>query len=136
VTIVPYLNFKGNCKEAFEFYKQALRGEIVAMLPHRGTPAEGHMAEECRDQIMHARLVAGSAVLMGSDVPSEHFEQAQGTSVSLHVGEPAEAERIFKALAEGGSVTMPIQETFWAQRFGVFTDRFGIPWMINCEKAA
>ena len=85
---------------------------------------------------MHARLVVGDRVLMGSDVPPDHHDKPQGFSVSLGIDTPAEAERIFRALAEGGTVQMPLQETFWALRFGTLVDRFGIPWMVNCERPA
>lgn len=133
---VPYLMFNGRCREAFEFYAQCFGGEIVAMFTHAETPAAEHCAVQMQDQIMHARLEMGDGTLMGSDCPPEMFQQPQGISVSLHPTDPAEAERIFAALEEGGSVLMPIAETFWAVRFGMVTDRFGIPWMINCEKAA
>jgi PhnB protein len=83
---------------------------------------------------MHARLVVGDTVLMGSDAPGERYEKMQGFSVALGVDEPEWAERVFNALAAGGTVTMPIQETFWAHRFGMLVDRFGTPWMVNCEK--
>ena len=128
-----YLFFNGQCEAAFKFYEKCLGGKIDAMLPHAGTPAEGQVPANWRDKIMHARLVVADAVLMGSDAPPEHFQQPQGFSVALGVNEPAEAERIFNALAEKGTVRMPIQQTFWALRFGMLVDRFGIPWMINCE---
>jgi PhnB protein len=133
---VPYLNFKGQCADAFRFYEQCLGGKIVAMFTHAETPAAGHVPEEARDWIMHARLVVGNAVLMGSDSPCQQFEAPKGQYVSIQIDDPAEAERIFHALAEGGSVQMPIGETFWASRFGMVTDRFGTPWMINCENHA
>jgi PhnB protein len=134
--IVPYLNFNGQCKAAFEFYEQCLGGKIVAMFTYGDTPAAEHVSAGSRDRIMHARLVAGDAVLMGSDSPPEMFEAMKGLYVSLLVDTTQEAERIFHALAEGGAVVMPIEETFWAERFGMVVDRFGTPWMINCEKAA
>ncbi|HSZ20661.1 MAG TPA: VOC family protein [Candidatus Acidoferrum sp.] len=131
-----YLLFHGNCEEAFKFYEKSLGGRIEAMIPHAGTPAEQHVPAEWRDKIMHARLVVGDAVLLGSDAPLERFEEPKGFSVSLQNSDPAEAERIFKALEEGGKVRMPLQPTFWATRFGMLVDRFGIPWMINCTQAA
>jgi PhnB protein len=73
-------------------------------------------------------------VLMGSDAPPDRYQKTQGTTVALGVDSAEEAERIFHALAENGTVTMPISETFWAVRFGMLNDQFGIPWMINCEK--
>ena len=131
----PYLTFKGQCEAAFKFYEQVLGGKIVAMIPHEGTPAADHVPAEWRSKIMHARLVLDDKVLMGSDAPPGMSEDMKGSSVPLGVDKPAEAERIFHAVAEDGTVRMPIQETFWATRFGMLTDRFGTPWMINCEKA-
>jgi PhnB protein len=132
----PYLIFNGRCEEAFKFYAQCLGGKIETMLPHAGTPAEKHSPPEWRDKILHATLSVNGEVLMGSDAPPQHYEQPKGFSVSLHLKDLAAAERIFNALVEQGTVKMPLQETFWAQRFGMLVDRFGIPWMINCEKAA
>jgi PhnB protein len=134
--LIPYLNFNGQCEAAFKFYEQCLGGKIVAMFTYGGTPAAEHVSAESRDRVMHARLVVGDAVLMGSDSPPEMFEEQKGMSVSIHIDDPARAERIFNALADGGSVRMPFGETFWAHRFGMLVDRFGTPWMINCEKAA
>jgi len=131
-----YLLFKGNCEEAFKFYEQALRGKIEAMIPHAGTPAEKHVSPDLAHKIMHARLVVGDAVLMGSDVPDDEFDKPKGFSVSIQSDDPAEAERLFQALEKGGKVTMLIQPTFWAVRFGMLVDRFGIPWMINCQQPA
>jgi PhnB protein len=132
----PYLFFNGRCREAFEFYEQRLGGKIEAMLTHAGTPAEEHVPSEWRDKIIHARMTVGDSVLMASDAPPDHYEEPKGFSVNIQVNDPAEAERIFNALAENGKVQMPIAETFWALRFGMLVDRFGIAWMINCERAA
>jgi PhnB protein len=130
-----YLFFDGQCEAAFSFYEKLLGGKITAMMPHAGTPAENSVPKEWREKIIHARLVIGDQVLMGSDAPPAHEQQPQGFSVSIGVSDPAEAERIFRALEENGKVTMPLGETFWATRFGMLVDRFGIPWMVNCEKA-
>ena len=130
----PYLIFDGQCEAAFRFYEQALGGKIVAMMTFADTPAAEHTSPEMRGKIIHARLAVGDTVLMGSDDTAGHYEPMKGFSVTLGVDEPAEAERVFSALASGGAVTMPIQETFWARRFGMLVDRFGTPWMINCEK--
>jgi PhnB protein len=132
----PYLTFNGRCEAAFKFYQQVLGGKIEAMMPHEGTPAAGHVPPEWRSKIMHARLVVGDTVLMGSDAPPAHQQDMQGFSVNIGIDKPADAERVFHALAEKGTVRMPIQETFWAARFGMLVDQFGTPWMINCEKAA
>ena len=131
-----YLYFNGQCEEAFQFYEQLLGGKIEAMFPHAGTPAEQYVPPEWRDKIMHARLSVGGSVLMGSDAPPGHYHEAsKGFSVNIGLQDPEEAERIFHALAENGKVNMPIEKTFWAERFGMLVDRFGIPWMINCEGA-
>lgn len=132
--LAPYLYFNGDCKEAFERYASVLGGKIVRMMPHAGSPAESRTPPEWLDKIMHARMVVGDQVLMASDAPPGHQHSAGRFSVSVNVKEPAEADRIFHALAEGDKVFMPIAETFWALRFGMVTDRFGIPWMVNCEK--
>ena len=132
----PYLVFNGNCEAAFRFYEKVLGGKIEAMLPHEGTPAAEHVPPEWRNKIMHARLRVGDKVLMGSDAPPDHYEAMKGFSVTLGIDRPAEAERIFHALAEKGTVRLPIQKTFWAARFGMLVDQFGTPWMINCEQPA
>ncbi|HWX01487.1 VOC family protein [Collimonas sp.] len=130
----PYLNFNGTCDAAFKFYEKVLGGKITLKLRFGETP----MAEQCppgsQDQIAHVRLESGSMVLLGSDCPPEFFEKAQGTVLSLNVDNIAEAERVFNALKENGSVKMPLEKTFWAVRFAMLTDQFGTPWMVNCEK--
>ena len=132
----PYLVFNGNCEAAFKFYEKVLGGKIEAMLPHEGTPAAEQVPPEWRNKIMHARLSVGDKVLMGSDAPPDHYEAMKGFSVTLGIDRPADAERIFHALAEKGTVRLPIQKTFWAARFGMLVDQFGTPWMINFEQPA
>jgi len=132
--LTPYLNFNGDCKAAFEFYEKALGGKITFMMTHEDVPASENIGPEWKDRIMHARLEIGDQHLMGSDSPPEYFEKQQGIYVSIHVDTVDEAETVFAALSEGGEVRMPIGETFWALRFGMVIDRFGTPWMINCEK--
>jgi PhnB protein len=132
----PYLTFNGQCEAAFKFYERCLGGKIVAMMTHVGTPAEQQVPAEWRNKIMHARLTVNDEVLMGSDAPPDHYQPPKGISVALQIKSAADAERTFNALAENGTIQMPIQETFWATRFGMLVDQFGIPWMINCEKAA
>jgi PhnB protein len=132
---INYLGFNGNCEEAFNFYKDVFRGEITAMFSHEGTPAEAHVSPEWKKKIMHACLVAKGAVLMGGDSPQGTHTQPAGFCVNISVdkGDYAEAERIFSELGEGGKVQMPIGETFWAKRFGMLIDKYGVPWMVNCE---
>jgi len=131
----PYLTFNGQCQAAFKFYERCLGGKILAMIPFGDTPSAEHLPAEHRGKIMHARLVAGDQVLMGSDGrPGEPYEGVKNCSVAVQVKTPQEAERLFNALSEKASILMPLQETFWAVRFGMLTDQFGVPWMINCEK--
>jgi PhnB protein len=131
----PYLAFDGQCEKAFKFYERCLGGKIVAMIPYGDTPSKEHVPAGHERKIMHARINLGSQVLMGGDAHSMHpYEGVKGCSVAVQVNTPEEAERLFAALSEGGTVQMPIGETFWAQRFGMLTDKFGVPWMVNCEK--
>ena len=132
----PHLHFNGECEAAFKFYEQCLGGKITFMMPHEGTPVGDQVPGAWRKKILHASLKVGDDVLMGADSPPDHYQKPQGFSVTLGMQDPAEAERVFHALAENGTVQMPLQETFWAARFGMLIDRFGIPWMINCEQAA
>ena len=134
--INPYLTFDGNCREAFEFYAEVLGGKIVAMMTPKDAPPDACMPPDSGDMVMHARMTVGANILMGSDAPKTRYEKMQGMEVSLNISDQAEAERVYAALAEGGTKVMPLQETFWAKRFGMLVDRFGTPWMINCEKAA
>ena len=132
-----YLFFKGNCEEAFKFYAKATGGTIETMMSHRGTPAEAQTPAEWRDKILYASLKIGNTSIMASDAPpGRQPEETGGFSISLGVDTPAEAERIFAALSDGGVAGMPMQETFFATRFGMVTDRFGISWMVICQKAA
>jgi PhnB protein len=131
----PYLNFNGQCEEAFKFYAQCLGGKIEAMFTHAGTPAEAEVPPEWRSKILHARLVVGSEALLGSDCPPQHYTEPKGFAVSIGIERPEEAERVFHALAKNGKVQMPIQKTFWSVRFGMLVDQFGIPWMVDCDQA-
>ena len=129
----PYLNFNGQCAEAFRFYEQVFGGKIEMMMTYGDSPMAAEMPPETHGHVMHARLVAGDGVLMGADGPPEYFEKPQGIHVSVHVEDPEKGKRIFDELAAGGQVTMPFEKTFWARGFGMLVDRFGIPWMLNCE---
>jgi PhnB protein len=129
----PYLFYNGNCEEAFKYYARVLGGEIEVMLTHEGTPAAEPVPAEWVKKIMHAKMSIDGEVLMASDAPPGTSQPPAGFSVSLQVEDPAKAEKVFAALADGGEIRMPIAQTFWARRFGMCVDRFGIPWMINCE---
>ena len=134
--INTYILLGGNCAAAFEFYAKCLGGEITGRFTYGSSPMQGSFAPDWQDKIMHIRLEAGGMILMGSDAPPDRYEKPQGFSVSVSVPKMEDAERIFHALAENGSVQMPIQKTFWSERFGMLVDQFGIPWMVNCDPAA
>ena len=130
--INPYLSFNGNCGEAFRFYEKVLRGRLAAVHTFGDSPMKDQMPPEMHDRVMHAHLDVNGAALFGSDAP-HGFQPAQGISVSINVESFEEGQRIFKEFAQGGTVTMPFEKTFWAPGFGMVTDRFGTPWMINVE---
>lgn len=127
-----YLLFDGNCRQAFEFYAQVFGGDIVMILTGSESPMANEMPAEFADKIMHVSLQVGNWMLMGSDCPSGMFEKPQGFHVQIAFEDEQQAEVTFNQLAEGGSVQMPFEPTFWAKRFGMLVDRFGTPWMINC----
>ncbi|EKE69594.1 YciI family protein [Gallaecimonas xiamenensis] len=129
-----YLNFKGDCRQAFDFYASALGAKIEVLMTHGDTPAAAEVPPQWHDKIIHGRLRLGNWLLMASDAPEEHYQAPQGMHLHLGFSDPAEAKVVFDQLAEGGQVTMPFSETFWAKGFGMVTDRFGVPWMINCEQ--
>ncbi len=131
----PYLLFNGRCEAAFKFYEKSLGGKIVMMSRYGDAPG-GQMSPEQKNQIMHARLIAGDQILMGSDDCMDGAaDSVKGCSIAIQLDTPEDADRIFSALSDGAKITMPLAETFWARRFGMLTDKFGVPWMINCEKA-
>lgn len=129
-----YLNFNGECEAAFKFYEQALGGKILMMSRFRGSPGENMVPETMRDKIIHARIQVGDTVLMGSDAPHERASQPKGFALSLQFNTAVEAEAKFEALSDKGEVEMPMGKTFFAERFAMFKDRFGVPWMVICEK--
>lgn len=129
----PYLLFNGDCAEAFKFYEQTLGGKIEMIMTYTGSPAAEHVPPEWRDKVLHASMSIGEERLMASDAPPGRYGRPQGFSVSISLSDRAKAEQIFNALAENGEVGTPFEKTFWASGFGMCVDRFGIPWMINCE---
>lgn len=132
----PYLLFKGDCAAAFKLYAECLGGKIVMMQTHGESPMKDQVPPDWRNKVIHARLEFGGNVLMGSDAPPAHYERPQGISVSVGTPEYDDAQRIFNTLAEGGKINMPFQKTFWSSGFGMLVDRFGIPWMVNCQQPA
>ena len=128
---IPYLSFDGTCREAFDFYARVLDGEIKAMISHGETPVADKVPADWKDRIINAYLIADGAELMGADGPPGSTGPS-GFSLSIMLDDEARAQRVFAALSEGGSVKMPLEPTFWARLFGMVTDRYGTPWMINC----
>jgi len=132
----PHLSFNGQCEEAFKFYQQYLGGTIQIMMTNGDSPIADQVPSEWHGKIMHSTLIVGQTTLMGADVPPDHYEKPTGFSIGIQINDASVAERIFNALSESGTVTMPLQQTFWAKRFGMVVDRFGIPWMVNCGDGA
>jgi len=131
------LHFNGQCEEAFKFYEKCFGGKIDTMLAYEAAPGPESMPvpPEWRKKIMHAHMTIGGQILMGMDAPPPRFSKPQGFNVNIGVKNVAEGKPIFEALSQGGNVVMPFGPTFWAPGFGMLVDRFGTPWMINCEAA-
>lgn len=132
--VTPYLFFQGTCAEALKFYEKTLGAKTEFVMHYKDMPGDMPHSDELKQKIAHVRFKIGDDVIMASDSPPERFNKPQGFDISLSIEKPEEADRIFAALSEGGTVQMPIAETFWAHRFGALVDKFGTPWMINCEK--
>jgi PhnB protein len=128
--LTTYLRFNGCCEAAFARYAEIFGGTVEELVRHGDSPIGRRMAPDRRNAILHARLSIGDQVLMGSDAPPDIHRPASGFYVAVAFDVPAEAERVFAALADGGQVRMELQETYWAGRFGLLVDRFGVPWMI------
>lgn len=127
-----YVNFAGKCAEAFRFYEKHLGGTIGMMMTHGQAPDQSQVKRELKDAVLHARISIGGTELMGADIPNA--QPMRSAYLSLNVDSDTEAERIFSVLSDGGEVFMPMQETFFATRFGQLRDRFGINWMIIHER--
>ena len=130
----PNLVFNGHCEEAFTNYAKILGGNIGFMMKWGDSPMADRTPENWRDKVIHATIMFNQQTISGGDAPPGQYEKPQGMWLQVNVPEQSEAERIFSLLSDRGAVHMPLQETFWASRFGMLVDRFGIPWMINCEK--
>jgi PhnB protein len=133
VKVVPYLNFDGNCREAFEFYHEVLGGEPPNVLTHEDIPM-GNLPGEWKEKTLHAQFEFDDQVLMGSDTPPGGYASPQGIHVSLQLNDDAKARKIYDSLSQGGTITMPIDKQPWGALFAKFVDRFGIRWMINSEE--
>jgi PhnB protein len=132
----PHLTFNGQCEEAFKFYEGCLGGKIVMLLRYGDSPMAEQVPLEWRGKVVHATLTVGDKVLLGADILPEQYQPPRGFFILLGPEVPAEAERIFHALAENGSVQIPLQKVFWSPAFGALVDQFGIPWEISCRQAA
>lgn len=133
--LYPYLNYGGNCREAFEFYRDHLAARIVAMTRYSEIPGQGQVPPEWRDAVVHARIELGETVLLGADIPPDRFQPMRSAYLTLSVDSNEEAERLYDLLREGGEVFMPMEEPFFAHRFAMLRDRFGTSWMLLHEKA-
>jgi PhnB protein len=128
----PYLSFNGHCEAAFKFYEDCLGARLGAIFRYGGSPMADAVPADWQDKVMHGSLTIGGQELMGGDV-AHGYEEPKGFSLSLQMKDTSEAERIFHELSQDGRIVMPLEKTFWAARFGMVVDRFGIPWLINCE---
>lgn len=132
----PNLTFNGDCEAAFKFYESCLGGKTIFKMTYENTPTDLGAPPDWRKKISHATFALGEIRFYGSDAVPGHYQKPQGFALQLDLSDPVEAERIFNGLSKNGTVQMPLQQTFWAHRFGVLIDRFRIPWVINCEKPA
>ena len=133
--VVTYLTFPGTCEEAFSLYADTLGGKVGELFRYSGTDLAKQVPADWGKKVMHGSVTFGDQTFMGADAAPGHFKPPQGFSISIHLNDTTDAKRIFKRLAEGGKVTMPLEKTFWADLFGQVIDRFGIEWAINCGDA-
>ena len=129
------LSFDGDCEAAFRFYERCFNGKIEFLLRWGESPMAKDAPPEWSDKILHARIVIGDTALLAADSLPGTYEPSQGFSLLLSLDDAGDTERLFRELSENGTVLMPLQETFWAHRFGVVRDQFGIAWTINYEKS-
>jgi len=131
-----YLNYGGNCADAFKFYERHLGGTITMMMKHGEAPDQSQVKPEWKDAVLHARMTIGGTEISAADVPPDRFQPMRSAYLSLSVDSSQEAERVYALLTEGGQIFMPIQETFFAFRFAMLRDKFGTSWMLLHERAA
>jgi PhnB protein len=125
-----YLNYGGNCEQAFRFYEQHLGGTVTMMMKHGEQPNPKDVPPGWENAVLHARLTLGGTELLGADIPPDRFQPIRSAYLSLTVGSIEEAERLYALLSDGGQIFMPMEETFFAFRFAMLRDRFGTSWMI------
>lgn len=129
-----YLNYAGNCEQAFRFYEEHLGGKIASMMRHSEQPGQGNVPADWNNAILHARMEIGGAVLMGADIPGA--EPMRSAYLTLRVDSDEEADRIYALLSDGGQIFMKMEETFFASRFAMLRDKFGTSWMLLHERPA
>ena len=134
--LLTYLNYGGNCEQAFRFYEQHLGGKISMMMTHGQQPGLNDVSPDWKNAILHARISIGETELMGADIPPDRFQPMRSAYLSLLVSSTDEAERIYALLSDGGQIFMPMQETFFAFRFAMLRDKFGTSWMLLHERPA
>lgn len=132
--LYTYLNYGGNCREAFEFYAKHLGGTITQISTHGDLPEPQNSPPDWRNKVLHARLELGDTVLMGADIPTERFKPIRSAYLTLLTDSDEEAERVYRLLTDGGEIFMPMEETFYAHRFAMLRDKFGTSWMLMHEK--
>jgi PhnB protein len=130
VQLHTYLNYGGNCEEAFKFYETHLNGKITMMMRHGEQPDGQNVPRDFARAILHARMNIGGTELLGADIPPDRFQPIRSAYLSLTLDSDQEADRVFALLSEGGQIFMPMQETFFASRFAMLRDRFGTSWML------
>jgi PhnB protein len=130
-SVQPYVFFGGRCEEALDFYRKALGAEILMLSRFKEAPQPQGLPDCFDDKVMHASIRIGETILMASDGRCEGKQEFEGFSLSLTVPDEAEADRVFAALSDGGLVTMELEKTFWAPKFGMLQDRFGVGWMVS-----
>jgi PhnB protein len=132
--LTTYLNYGGNCREAFQFYEKHLGGKITMMMTHADAPTPTGVPPDWKKAVLHARMIIGSVELMGADVPPDRFQPMRSAYMTLLLDSSEEAERVYALLSEGGQIFMKMEETFFASRFAQLRDRFGTSWMILHER--
>lgn len=134
--LYTYLNYGGNCRQAFEFYEKHLGGRITFVTTHGEQPESNKVPPDWKKAVLHARIELGDTILLGADIPPERFQPIRSAYLSLMVDSVDEAERIYALLSDGGEIFMPMEETFFAHRFAMLRDRFGTSWMLLHERAS
>jgi len=133
--LYTYLNYGGNCRQAFEFYEKHLGGRVTQLTTHGEQPEAGNVPANWKDAVLHARLDIGGTTVLGADIPPDRFQPMRSAYLSLSVDTIGEAERIYALLTDGGQIFMKMEETFFAYRFAMLRDKFGTSWMLLNERA-